>query len=128
MEPIPALGIPADEPIRVVPDELPECDQRLADIAHLETPDLDIAAEQFVEDGPAAEEWLVVGGNFAGKLGDDLTCLPTLAACPLDQDVLEVWAVVVGHSGTEIIGGAWDWEIHIHRAVILIFRLSGLWQ
>ena len=53
----------------------------------------DVAAEQLVEDGAAAEERLVVGGDLAGEVLDDPAGLTPLGAGPLDQDVLEVGLV-----------------------------------
>ena len=56
-------------------DDPPEFDEGFAGVADLEAVDLDVAAEEFVEDRPAAEEGLVVGRDLTRELGDDLLCL-----------------------------------------------------
>jgi hypothetical protein len=69
-----------DQPIGLVLDDLPECDQGLVAIADLVPPDLDVAAQEFVEDGASPEERLIVGGDATGELGNDLPGLSPLAA------------------------------------------------
>lgn len=85
----PHLGVSADETVGVVPDDLPEFDERHAGVAALDSIDFNVAAEQLVEDGPAAEERLVVGGNPAGESLNDPAGLSSLAARPFDQHMLE---------------------------------------
>ena len=92
---------------------------------HLELTHLDVAAQEFVEDRPAPEEGLVVGGDLAGKLGDDLLRLSPLAARPFDQDVLKVGGGgVVGRWATEIIRRARSWVVLVDRGSIPIFTFD----
>jgi hypothetical protein len=96
--------------------------QRLADVAALELTHLDVGAQQLVEDGAAPEKRLIVCGDLAGELGDDLPGLTPLASYPLDQDVLKVGGGgVVGPWGTEIIRRARAW---VHRGSIPIFTFD----
>ena len=100
----PDLGVASGQGAGFVLHDLPEFDERGASVAALDPADPDIAAQQLVEDGPAADEGLVIRCDLAGEVLDDAAGLPSFGAGPLDQDVLEVdraicpWWTISSHA------------------------------
>ena len=86
----PHLLVAAEERPWFVLDQVPEINQWTADVAAPNPLHINVGNQKLLQDGPAADERLIVGGDLPRKVPQDLRGLPALAVTPLDENPISL--------------------------------------